>query len=182
MGSYIRLDQSEAEDWHHICAEHAQYYATGAPLRVMDHIRKLEEITLGFPCHQLQHSLMTATLARAAGADDETLVMALCHDIGKSISVPNHAAIGAEILRPYVSDDHYRAVLHHQEFQALYYFHHFGMPNTQREAYREAGWFALAEALVDDWDMPAFDPDFSPDPLESFEPAVVRVFSAPRMM
>ena len=40
----------------------------------------------------------------------------------------------------------------------------------------------LACKLVDDWDAPAFDPDFEVDSLESFEPEIVRVFSTPKMM
>ena len=182
MSGYTRLDQSNAADWAEICAAHVQHYASGAPLRIMDQLRGLADLGLGFPCDQLQHSLMTGTLARAAGSDDETVVAALCHDLGKTLSVPNHAAIGAELLRPYVSEDHYRAILHHQEFQGLYYFNHFGQPTDLRDAYRDESWYALAEALVDEWDMPAFDPDFAVDPLESFEPAVIRIFSAPQMM
>lgn len=182
MTGYTRLDQATAADCVRVLALHKDHCATAAPLRIMDQIRSLAQLDLGFPCSQLQHSLMCATLAREAGADDETMVVALCHDLGKTLSVPNHAAIGAEMLRPYVSDDHYQAVLHHQEFQSHYYGHCINQPNNLRDAYRGERWYALAEALVDEWDMPAFDPDFTADPLESFEPAVIKIFSAPRMM
>lgn len=181
MGSYTRLDRTSAADWSGIGLAHVSHYLNGAPLRIMDQLRQLGGLALGFPCDQLQHSLMTATLARRAGADDETVVTALC-DIGKVLSVPNHAAIGAEIFRPYVSDDHYRAVLYHQHFQGAYYSAHFGMPTDLRDRYRRERWYGLAERLVDEWDMVAFDPEFSCDPLESFEPAVTRIFSTPRMM
>jgi hypothetical protein len=30
--------------------------------------------------------------------------------------------------------------------------------------------------------MPAFDPDFAVDPLESFEPMVIKLFSTPRIL
>jgi len=182
MTAFTRLDTSTAADWSAIAAEHAAHYRSSAPLRIMDQLRALGGLGLGFPCNQLQHSLMTATLARRAGADDETVVIALCHDVGKTLSVPNHPEIGAAVLRPYVSDDAYQAVLHHQEFQGAYYFHHFGAPTDLRERHRGASWFALCERLVDEWDMPAFDRDFTTDPLESFEPEVVRLFSQPRMM
>ena len=180
MSGYTRLDQVTTADCVRALAAHQSYCATVAPLRIMDQLRGLAELDLGLPCSQLQHSLMTATLARKAGVDDETLVVALCHDLGKTLSVPNHAAIGAEILKPYVSENHYQAVLHHQEFQGRYYYGHIGQPTDLREAYRGEPWYALAEALVDEWDMPAFDPDFIADPLESFEPAVIKIFSAPR--
>ncbi len=38
----------------------------------------------GEPVDQLQHALQCAALARAAGADDEPVVAALLHDIGRS--------------------------------------------------------------------------------------------------
>ena len=182
MRGYTRLDQVTAADCAQALAEHMNYFATAAPLRVMDQIRSLADLEFGFPCSQLQHALMTATLAREAGADDETIVVALCHDLGKVLSVANHAAISAEMLKYYVSDQHYQAVLHHQEFQSHYYGQFIGQPTNLRDAYREEPWYALAESLVDEWDMPAFNPDFTADPLESFEPAVIKIFSAPRMI
>jgi len=182
MMGFTRLDQSDQSDWMRIQAAHIDHCRSAGPLRIMDQLRGLRDLTLGFTCDQLQHALMTATLARRAEADEESVVTALCHDIGKAFSVPNHAAIGAEILKPYVSGNHYHAVLHHQEFQGRYYFNHFGQSTRLREAYRGESWFDLAEMLVDEWDMPAFDPDFVADPLESFEPAVTRIFSAPMTM
>ena len=182
MSGFTRLDQSSAADWQEICVAHMGHFSSVVPLRIMDHLRSLGALTLGFPCDQLQHSLMTATLARRAGADEATVVTALCHDIGKIFSVPNHAAIGAETLKPYVPDDLYQAVLHHQEFQGRYYYQYLGQPTDLREQYRDTSWYALAEALVDEWDNPAFDPEFVADPLESFEPMVVKIFSTPAMM
>ncbi len=182
MGGFTRLDQASGADWDGIRAAHVRHFGSSGPLRVIDQLRGLEKLGLGFPCDQLQHALMTATLARASGADEQTVVTALCHDLGKTLSVPNHAAIGAELLKPYVSGDLYQAVLHHQEFQGRYYFHHLGISTDLREKYRGENWYAVAEALVDEWDMPAFDPDFVADPLESFEPALVRIFSAPQMI
>lgn len=182
MTAFTRLDASSADHWAVIAAEHRAHYARAQPLGIIDQLRALDALTLGFPCTQLQHALMTATLARRSGADAEAVVIALCHDLGKALSVPNHAAIGAELLRPYVSDDGYRAVLHHQEFQGRYYFQHFGAPTTMRDGYAGEGWYALCARLVDEWDMPAFDPDFAVDPLDSFEPEVLAVFSQPKMM
>jgi predicted HD phosphohydrolase len=182
MSGYRSLDRTNAADWEAISAAHVHHYRLAGPYRIMDQLRLLRELALGFPCDQLQHALIAATLARSAGADDETVVVALCHDVGKTLSVPNHAAIGAELLKPYVSEQHYLAVLHHQDFQGRYYYHHFGAPNDLRDAYRGESWYGLAEKLVDQWDMPAFDPDFVVDPLESFEPAVVSIFSTPRFV
>jgi len=109
-------------------------------------------------------------------------VAALCHDLGKLFSIPNHGPIAAEMLKPYVSEDVYNAVYWHQDFQGRYYFEHLGKDKEARERFRGESWYGLAEKLVDDWDAPAFDPGFDVDPLESFEPEVTRVFTNPKKM
>lgn len=180
--SFTRMQDGKAEHWMVIGKEHQDHYKTTAPLRIMQHLRDLGELTLGFGCDQLQHSLMTATLARRAGASDEEIVAALCHDIGKTMSVPNHGAIAAEILKPYVNDDLYHVIKYHQDFQGAYYYSYMGRSTTLREDHKDESWYPLACKLVDEWDAPAFDPDFEVDSLESFEPEVLRVFGTPKMM
>ena len=179
---FTTMIEGTAEDWGHIAREHGIHQKSAAPMQIMDSMRRLEPIVVGFAANQLTHCLMTATLARRDGANDEEIVSALCHDIGKLMSIPNHGAIAAEILRPYVSEDLYHAVYWHQDFQGRYYYEHLGKPATMRDRFRGESWFAIAEKLVDHWDAPAFDPDFAVDSLESFEPEVVRVFSHPKRM
>ncbi|MGD1097389.1 MAG: phosphohydrolase [Bryobacteraceae bacterium] len=43
---------------------------------------------------QSQHALQAAACARAAGADDETVIAALLHDIGHLLSAGHHADLG----------------------------------------------------------------------------------------
>ena len=50
-----------------------------------------------------EHSLQTATRALRAGECEEIVVAALLHDIGDILAPLNHAAIAAEILKPFVS-------------------------------------------------------------------------------
>ena len=111
------------------------------------------------------------------------VVAALCHDIGKAISVPNHPEIAAEILQPYVRDEVYKMILVHQDFQGRHYYHHFGGDPNAREQYRRrTPWFALAEQFADEWDQIAFDPDYDTLPLEHFEPMVREVFATAKML
>src|SRR5947199_10558185 len=105
--TFTRMDQSTAEQWAVIGVESMQNQGRVAE-RVLMLLRSLSEIVDGFATDQLTHCLQTATLAERAGADDEVVVAALCHDIGKSISVPNHPRIAAEILKPYVRDEVYK--------------------------------------------------------------------------
>ena len=180
--SFTRMQDGKPEDWMVIAKEHQAHYQEDAPRRIMKHLEALDELTLGFGCSQLTHSLMTATLARRAGANDEEIVAALCHDIGKTLSVPNHGAIAAEILKPYVSEDISEAIRYHQDFQGKYYYNYLGRSTTMREDHKHKSWYDFACKLVDEWDAEAFDPDFEVDSLESFEPEVTRVFSQPKMM
>jgi len=179
---FTDMRNGTAEDWRHIAAEHARHQQSAAARQIMDGLARLEQIEVGFGANQLQHSLMAGTLARRAGASEEQVVAALCHDLGKLFSIPNHGPIAAEMLKPYVSEDIYHAVYWHQQFQGRYYFEHLGLDPEGRAGFAGESWYAFAEKLVDEWDAPAFDPGFDADPLESFEPEVTRVFSAPKKM
>ncbi len=172
--TFTRMDESTAEQWSRIGA------ATNANQgRVADAILgllgALGDITDEFATDQLTHCLQTATRAERAGADDEVVFASLCHDIGKAISVPNHPAIAAEIIKPYVRDDVYHMIRTHQDFQGRHYYHHFGGDPTLREQYRSEPWFDLTERFADEWDQTSFDPDYDTLPLEHFEPLVRRL-------
>ena len=99
--TFTRMDESTLEDWMEIGAETSANQGRVAD-RLLELLRSLAEITDGFATDQLTHCLQTATLAERAGADDEVVFAALLHDVGKAISVPNHPAIAAEMIRPYV--------------------------------------------------------------------------------
>jgi predicted HD phosphohydrolase len=171
-----------AEDWAHIAAAHGRHQKSAAAGQIVESLRRLEAIEVGFAADQLALSLLAATLARRDGASDEEVVAALCHDLGKLFSIPNHGPIAAEMLKPYVREDIYHAIYWHQEFQGRYYFEHLGKDPEGRARFAGESWYGFAEKLVDAWDAPAFDPGFEADPLESFRPEVVRIFSSPRAM
>ena len=173
--SFTAMQDGTAEDWKIIGAAHVEDFKQTAD-RFIALLKSLEQHTLGFKCNQLHHALMTGTLARRAGASDEEIVVALCHDIGKAINVPNHGPIAAEMMKPYISDDCYRVVRHHQAFQGEHYYHYLGAPRDLRKQFKDEPWYDLAVKLVDEWDAPAFDPDFEVDSLESFIPLMRKVF------
>jgi predicted HD phosphohydrolase len=173
------MDESTAEQWMVIGAEHAAH-ADRVAERVLMLLRSLGEIVDGFATDQLTHCLQTATLAERAGADDEIVVAALCHDVGKAVSVANHPAIAAAILQPYVRPDVYEMIRVHQDFQGKHYYGHFGGDPDAREQHRDAltpEQFELAARFADEWDQIAFDPNYDTLPLEHFEPKVRKVFA-----
>ena len=169
--TFTRMDQSTADQWAVIGAETSEHQTRVAD-RVLGMLGSLAEITDGFAVDQLTHSLQTATLAERAGADEEMVFASLLHDIGKSVSVPNHPEIAAAIIKPYVRPDVYHVIRAHQDFQGRHYYHHFGGNPDARDQYEGAEWFSLAAQFADEWDQIAFDPDYDTLPLEHFEPLV----------
>lgn len=177
--SFTRMDESTAEQWAVIGSETSANQGRVAD-RILGLLRSLGDITDGFATDQLTHCLQTATMAERDGADEEMVVASLCHDIGKAVSVPNHGAIAAEMLKPYVRPDVYRTIRHHQDFQGRHYYQHFGLPTNLRDQYADEPWFALCEQFTDDWDQAAFDPNGETESLEHFEPLVRQVFARAR--
>ena len=140
-------------------------------------IAGLSNITDGFSIDQMEHALQTATRAERDGADEEVVVAALLHDVGKLISVANHPKIAAEILRAYVRHDVYCMVAYHQDFQGRWYYEHLGLDPNLRERHVGEPWYSLAERFADVWDQKAFDPDYQSETLDHFAPMVTRVFA-----
>src|SRR5579864_6609974 len=176
--SFRRMDESTAEQWAKIGAETFEHQGRVADT-ILNMLQGLAAITDGFAVDQLTHSLQTATRAEEAGADSQMVVAALCHDVGKFVSVPNHPRIAAEILRPYVRDEVFHVIRTHQDFQGRHYYHHFGGDPEAREQYRGEAWFALGERFADEWDQTSFDPDYPTESLAHFEPLVREVFARP---
>lgn len=174
--SFTRMDESSTADWMQIGKEVAVRQAA-MPATIKAMLLQLAEQTDGFAINQLQHGLQTATRAERAGASEEMIVAALCHDIGKVISVANHPAIAAEMLRPYVTETTYHIIRTHQDFQGRHYYALMGKDANARAQYANEPWYALAEQFTDEWDQTAFDPAYETLPLEHFEPMLERVFS-----
>ena len=173
------MTEGTQEDWDIIRAHMKPFSANGGA-RVLDHLRLLDGDFGGFPVDRLTHCLQTATLAERAGADDEVVFASLMHDVGKAITVANHGAISAEMIKPYVRDDVYQMIRVHQDFQGKHYYHHFGGDPDAREQHRESlseEQFELAARLADEWDQIAFDDEYDTLPLEHFEPLVRRITS-----
>ena len=61
----------------------------------------------------LHHSLQVFQCAYNQTTDPELLAVALLHDLGKAIDIPNHAQIGANLLQGVVTDRICWLVLHH---------------------------------------------------------------------
>lgn len=148
-----------------------------APDEVLAMLMRLGGDKIGYRVDRLEHSLQTATRAFRDGADEETVVCALLHDIGDTLAPENHAQLAAAVLRPFVSAENYWVVKHHAVFQGYYYYHHIGLDRDARERYRSHPLFERTAAFCEKWDQCSFDPDFDTMPLSAFEPMVRRLFA-----
>lgn len=126
---------------------------------------------------RLEHCLQTATRAERDGADDETVVCALLHDIGDVLAPDNHSQLAAAILAPYVSDKNHWIIKHHGLFQGYYYFHFYDGDRNARDIYRDHEHFAACEEFCARWDQVSFDPDYETMPLEHFAARVRALFA-----
>jgi predicted HD phosphohydrolase len=126
---------------------------------------------------RLDHVLQSATRAERDGADVETIVCALLHDIGDVLGTANHSQIAAALLRPYVSEENYWVVNHHGLFQGYYYFAHYDRDPNERDRYLDHPFYDACVRFCADWDQNCFDPGYRHEPLAHFEPMVRNVFA-----
>lgn len=126
---------------------------------------------------RFEHSLQSATRAERDGADDETVVCALLHDIGDIIAPANHSAVAAAMLAPYVSEKNHWIIRHHGLFQGYYWFQFIGEDRNARDRYRDHAYYDACAEFCARWDQPSFDPGYDTLPLEHFEQRVYELFA-----
>ena len=176
---FTRLDESTAEDYALVTAYLAQQDDEIADT-VLQTFGQLVGPAQPFKVNMYDHCLQTATRAHRDGADEETVVVALLHDMGHFLAPANHGAVVAEILKPFISDDNAWLLRNHTVFQGYYYFHHIGVDPNTRDKFRGHPAFDKTVEFCERWDQTAFDPDYDSMPLDAFEPMVRRTFTARR--
>ena len=174
--SYTRMEDGTREDYLLLKELHETFCKATAD-RVLRAVEQLRESYSGDQVDRYEHSLQTASRALRDGADDETVVAALLHDIGDILAPENHGELAGAVLRPYVSPATHWMVVHHGVFQGYYYFHHYGMDRNEREKFRGHPAFERTVEFCAKWDQAAFDPNYDTLPLAAFELAVRRVFA-----
>lgn len=130
----------------------------------------------GYPISPMAHSLQTASRALRDGASDELVVAALFHDVADAIAPNNHARVGAEILRPFVSERTCWIMAHHSIFQGHYYWEHIGKDPNSRDKYRGHPDFEACALFCEKWDQNSFDPHYDSFKIETFSSMIGRVF------
>ena len=173
---FTRMDQGTAEEYAFLGGLWEQHKRDHLVDSLFGLLQQMRGPTLGYQIDRYQHSLQSATRAQRDGADEETVVAALLHDIGDVIAPDNHSQVAAAVLRPYVSEKTHWIVLHHGIFQGYYFWHHGGGDRNARERFRGHAWFEACADFCERWDQVSFDPDYDTLPLGAFEPMVRRIF------
>ena len=132
---------------------------------------------LGARVSLYEHGLQTASRAFRDGADEETVVVALLHDIGELISPASHGDVIAGMLVPFISPKNHWVLSHHEIFQGYHYFQHVGGNRHQRDEYKEHEFYQACANFCDKWDQASFDEAYQSLPLSFFEPMVERLYS-----
>lgn len=173
---FTRFDESNQADWQ-IIDEHFETYRSGVTDRVLEHLLRLKGDTHGYQVDRYTHCLQTATRAVRDGADEETVVCAVLHDIGDDLAPDNHADIAADILEPFIDPLNIWMIRHHELFQGYHYRHFYGLDRHARDDHRDHPAYERTVYFCDNWDQASFDPDYDTLPLEYFRPMVERVLS-----
>ena len=143
--------------------------------------RMLEDLSgdQAYNINRRDHGLQAATRALRDGADEETVVVALLHDVGEALGPMNHGEIAAAILHPFISEDNYWMLKHHGLFQTYFYASHLGLDPLARDRYKGHPAYDRTVEFCARWDEVSFDPAYPSEPLATFEPMVRRLLDKP---
>lgn len=172
---FTAMDHATRADYDLVFAHDDDNIAAQAE-RVISWLRMMDGDS-PYQISRLDHCLQTATRAENDGADDETVICALLHDIGDVIAPANHSQAAAAMLRPYISEKNYWVVLHHGLFQGYYWMHHYELDRNSRDQLKDHPYYQDCVDFCANWDQPSFDPAFETQPLEHFIPLIQSLFA-----
>ena len=121
--AFTNLRDATREDWDRIDAlDEARTDYAAAPLALLESLNGGDPA--GYTLNPYDHSRQAATRALRAGESSQFIVSVLFHDAADRLAPANHGQIAAELLRPFVDDDHYWMVKMHGLFQKENFTHH----------------------------------------------------------
>ena len=170
------MAEGDEEDWQ-IVARAYKEETKGLAQRVIDQLHRLRGYRYGYRVDRFEHCLQTATRAQREGADDETIVCALLHDIGDDLAPHSHGDYAAAILRPYITAENHWLIQHYRTFQGYHFFHFMGQDRNERDKYKGHPAYERTVLFCDRWDQASFDPNYDTMPLQAFQPKVERIFA-----
>lgn len=173
---FVQMKDGTAEEYHFLHKLETDYIRD-LPSRLLLALERLGGSLQGYQVSRLEHSLQSATRAEADGADIETIVAALLHDLGDELAPENHSQLAAAIVRPYVRAELTWIIEMHGLFQMKYYAHFYGRDPDGHLAYKDHPWYDACWRFCERYDQSAFDPAYPSKPLAHFEPMLREVFN-----
>ena len=173
---FVQMKDGTARDYQFLHVLENDYIRV-LPERLLLALERLGDSIQGYKVSRLEHSLQCASRAEADGADIETVVAALVHDLGDELAPENHSQLAAAIVRPYVRAEVTWIVEMHGLFQMKYYAQHYGRDPDGHLAYKDHPWYGACWRFCERYDQAAFDPAYPSKPLAHFEPMLREVFS-----
>lgn len=183
--SSAELERMTAADWRTLDAQRAVYRAELQAEQALRLLRvQRDDPSFGYPINNYRHCLQAASLASRDGQDEETVVVALFHDVGFDACPERHGAFAAALLGSCISARNDWMLRHHQVFQDHHIGDHYdaSLDRAARERWRGEPHFDWTAAFVARYDQAAMDPDYDSLPLEYFEPLVRRVLARKRAL
>lgn len=133
------------------------------------------EPSFGYEINMHRHGLQAATFALRDGRDEETVVVALLHDIGFTLARDTHGAFAAMVLGPHISEANRWMLVHHPAFLDFHAPDHPTVDRNARERWRGHPHFEWTATFVERYDQAAVSAAGEMLPLEAFRPMVHRV-------
>lgn len=169
-----------AAEWDELCRQRAAFCARMPVASVLKLFEAgADEPSLGYELNFHRHGLQSATLLLHAGADEETIVVGLLHDIGYCLAPDNHGPVAAAILGPYIGEAQRWMLEHHQAFGDHHIPHLPAEARDRRERWRGHPHFEWTARFIAEFDLPAMQAARPILPLETFVPMVHRLFAKP---
>jgi predicted HD phosphohydrolase len=174
----VALDDFKARDWQILDAQRAPFQAEHQADQILRFLTGTkDDPTFGYRINNYQHCLQSATMAMQAGYDEETIVVALLHDVGFITCPDMHGEFAAALLGAYVSEKQSWMLVRHGLFQMIHVHERPGNEPDYREKWRGHPYFDWTVEFVDKLDQNAIDPNFENADIEHFRPMVQRIFA-----
>ncbi len=172
------MESLTAADWAMLDMQREPYMRAERPRQALEMLAAQRRCaSFGYQVNNYEHCLQSATLAIEDGQDDETVVVALFHDIGYAVCGATHGVFAATLLKPYVDPKHVWTLERHMYFQARYCPDLPGADTSIAQRWRRHAYYDWADMFVRKFDVDAMRADFTNAPLEAFIPMIESVFS-----
>ena len=174
----LTLDDFRADDWDILNRQRGPYMAeeqARQALRMLTDSK--DDTTFGYRINNYLHCLQSATMALRDGRDEETVVVALFHDLGFLTCPDTHGEFAAAFLGGYISEANRWMLQRHAIFQLAHIQGYPGLDPDARERWRGHPHFEWTAEFVAKYDQNAIQPDYDTAPIETFEPMVYRFFA-----